>query len=247
MNPDAQIIILAGGKGKRMGGDLPKVLIEARGRALIEHLLVSVFSLNFKPVVVVGYKGEMVKERLGEKVDYALQEEQLGTGHAVLCAKDVANDAKNIVVLYGDMPNIKPETIENLLRIHSQEQPALTMMTIKVPHFENENAGFYGFGRVIRNEKGEIEKIIELKDASEKEKNIKELNPSLFCFNAEWLWKNLPLIKNLNAQGEYYLTDLAGLAISQGEKITSAEIAAVQCIGVNTPEDLKRAELLLEK
>lgn len=248
MNPSVQIIILAGGKGKRMGGDMPKVLIQLKNRPLISYLLDSVMPIaSLPPIVVVGFKGELVKQTLGNKVDYVTQAEQLGTGHAVMCAREASSGAKNIAVLYGDMPAISAETIKNLLALHDRENTDLTMMTINVPHFNNEYAGFNGFGRIVRDAAGNIKKSVEFKDASEEERNITELNPSLFCFKSDWLWEAIAQIKNNNVQGEYYLTDLVGLAIFQNKKIASLRIDPLECIGVNTPEELKRAEEILGK
>lgn len=249
MNPSVQIIILAGGQGKRMGGGMPKVLTLFNGRPIIEYSLdaVAELELGSAPVVVVGFGAEMVKERLGDRAVYALQAEQLGTGHAVLCAKEnVSEKTESVVVLYGDHPNIKAETIRRLLALHAAERPAITMMTLTVPGFDGIYSLFRGFGRVARGADGNILKIVEVKDASDEEKNIRELNPSLFCFNAPWLLENLPKLGNKNNSGEYYLTDMVGLAIEQGQKIASLEIDYKECIGVNTPEELRIAgEIIL--
>ena len=247
MPSQTKIIILAAGKGKRMGGDIPKVLVRLNGKPLISYLLNSLKFLQIKekPIVVVGFRADMVKEELGDSMEYVFQKEQLGTGHAVMCAKDKIGTANKLIVLYGDMPNIKPKTISNLLELHNNESPVLTMMTIKVPNFENEYAGFMGFGRVIRNEDGNIKKIVEIRDADEKEKKVTELNPSLFCFDSSWLLSNLDKLTNKNAQEEYYLTDLVGLAIEEGKKISSLEISPMECVGVNTPEELRYAETIV--
>ncbi len=249
MEPSVQIIILAGGQGKRMGGNAPKVLTLFNGRPIIEYSLdaAAELELPFAPVVVVGFGAEMVMERLGDRAIYALQAEQLGTGHAVLCAKEKVEDAtESVIVLYGDHPNIKAETIRRLLALHAAERPAITMMTLTVPDFLGVYSLFRGFGRIVRGADGKILRNVEVKDASEEEKNIRELNPSLYCFNAEWLWENLPKVRNENNVGEYYLTDMVGLAIEQGEKIASLEIDYRECIGVNTPEELRIAgEIIL--
>ncbi len=244
MESSVQIIILAGGQGKRMGGEVPKVLTLFNGRPIIEYSLdaAAELELPLRPVVVVGFGAEMVKERLGDRVEYALQAEQLGTGHAVLCARDiVAGKFENVIVLYGDHPNIKAETIRRLLALHAAENPAITMMTLAVPDFLGVYSLFRGFGKIVRGADGKILKNVEVKDANDEEKNIRELNPSLYCFNAPWLWENLPKVGNKNKSGEYYLTDMVGLAIQQGQKIASLEIDYRECIGVNTPEELRIA------
>lgn len=241
---NATVIILAGGKGKRMGQDAPKVLTLLNGLPLIKYVTSAVIKSNTsdKIVIVIGYKGEMVKNFLGEKFVYAKQMEQLGTGHAVLCAQKVSVGAKNIIVLYGDMPNVSSETIKNLAQKHNLEQSVLTMMTTKVPNFDGIFNCFKSFGRIVRDSAGAIVRIVEEKDATEEEKNITEVNPSLFCFDGAWLWDNLPKLKNFNAQEEYYLTDLVGLSIEGKHKIASLEIDPLECIGVNTPEELELAE-----
>ena len=162
----AKIIILAGGKGKRMGGEKPKVLALFNGRLIIDYCLAPVGELGLltKPVVVVGFGAEMVKEYLGGRAEYAIQSEQLGTSHAVLCAKNqVEGKAETVVVLYADHPNTKSETVRRLLDLHQKERPEITMMTLTVPDFAGVYSAFYGFGRVVRDENGKIRKIVELK------------------------------------------------------------------------------------
>jgi len=247
---NTQVIILAGGKGTRMKQDIPKVLTFLGDKVLIEYILSSVNQCNFiiKPLIVIGYRGELVKEQLGDGVIYVEQKEQLGTGHAVFCCKNnFSKDAKNIMILYGDMPNIKSGTIIKLAEIQNNSDAVLTMMTLSVSDFQEERKCFYAFGRIIRNQNKQIKKIVELRDANDDEKNIKELNPSLFCFNKDWLLKNLDNLKNNNSQNEYYLTDLVGIAIDEGSKINSLTVDPDECIGVNTVEELKRAEGIILK
>lgn len=243
-----QIIILAGGKGKRMESELPKVLTVFGNKPMIDYVVSAVekLSLPKKPIVVIGHGSELVKNYLGERAEYAVQEKQLGTGHAVLCAKDkVCKDTEGVLVLYGDHPNTKTETIKKILSSHDEKKPILTMATVNVPNFEGFFNNFYGFGRIVRNDEGEIVKIVELRDATEEEKRTLELNPSFFCFNADWLWENLPKIKNENSQGEYYLTDLVAMAINEKKTICSVEVDPIECIGVNTKEELGRAEEII--
>jgi len=245
MLDNTQVIILAGGKGTRMEQELPKVLTTLGNKFLIEYILKSVNECNFKinPLVVVGYKGELVKEKLGDNLVYIEQKEQLGTGHAVLCAKDYfSKDAKNIIILYGDMPNISKQTILKLADMQDRDNAVLSMMTVNVPDFLDFRKCFYAFGRIVRDKNKKIKKIVELRDATDEEKNITELNPSLFCFNKDWLLKNLDNLKNNNSQREYYLTDLIGIAIDEGSNINSLSVDPDECIGVNTLEELKRAE-----
>lgn len=242
-----QIIILAAGHGKRMNnGDLPKVLVPFKSQPMIKHLLKSIKESGVcdKPAIVVGQGANQVKKVLGPDYIYIFQSEQLGTGHAVACAKDALKDkAENIMVLYGDHPLISPEMIRNLTDNHLASGKMITMATVKAPDFNDWRQGFYQFGRLVRNQSHKVCQIIELKDANEEEKEITEINPGYYCFNANWLWENLDNLKNNNAQNEYYLTDLIGIACNEGEEINSVEIEPQEALGVNTKEQLE----LLEK
>jgi len=241
-----QIIILAAGLGKRMQNkELPKALTPLRGRPLISYLLDSIKESGVcaKPVIVVGKMADMVKAALGPNYTYVFQAEQLGTGHAVMCAKDeLAGKAENILILYGDQPLITPETIKKLVATHLSAGPVLTIGTVKVTDFANWRAGFYDFGRINRDLSGNVVGIIEKKDAIEKQWDIKEINPGYYCFAADWLWENLAKLKNENAQKEYYLTDLIGLACQQGQNISTVEIEPKEALGVNNEEHLKLLE-----
>lgn len=239
-----QIIVLAAGKGKRMQTDLPKVLVQLKGKPLVKHLLESIerSGVCAKPVLVVGQKREMVMSELGDNYHYAIQEEQLGTGHAVNCASGHSTEADQILVLYGDHPHVSADTIKNIVDDHAANQSIVTIATVEVPDFHEWRAGFFDFGRIVRDENDKIIKIVEKKDATENELAIKEVNPAYFCFNAKWLWEQLPTLKNQNAQGEYYLTDLIGLAQQQSHEINSIKIEPHEALGVNTPEQLALLE-----
>lgn len=233
------IIILAAGKGTRMKSDLPKVIQELKNQPLIEYVVATIESLSVKPVVVVS-EDNIVRDYLGDRVEYVIQAERLGTGHAVMQAEEFLKDKLGgTIVLYGDMPFIKAESIENLVKIHNDNNSQISLMTVRVPNFEGQYKDFYDFGRIIRNEKGEVERIIELKDANEKEKENKELNTSYFCFDNQWLWQNIKKLKNNNVAGEYYLTDLLGIAIEKGDNVTTVEILPEEAVGINTMEHLE--------
>ena len=242
-----QFIILAAGRGTRLNReDLPKVLVPFKGKPLIVHLLsqISKIAKNQKPVIVVGYLSEKIKESLGSRYEYALQDPQLGTAHAVKAAKSKVN-AENILVLYGDMPFITEAPLRKLIRMHHDANANISMFTAKVVNFENKFVSLLHYGRIIRNFKNEIIKITEFKDASESEKQIMEINPGIYMFNAKWLWDNIKKIKNKNAQKEYYLTDIVEIAIAQKEIIHSLPIPPREIIGINSIEDLERAEKML--
>lgn len=236
-----QIIVLAGGKGSRMNADMPKVLVPLKGKPLIKHLLEAIAKsgISLNPILVVGQKRELIMNELGPFYRYAIQTEQLGTGHAVNSARQLAeNQANHILILYGDHPCVSAETIKNLAEAHIQSNGVLTIATVIVPNFDDWRAGFFDFGRIIRDGSGQIVKIIEKKDATDIEKQITEINPAYFCFKASWLWQHLSKIKNRNSQGEYYLTDLIGLAQNQGHIINSIAIEPREALGVNTAEQL---------
>lgn len=237
-----QIVILAAGRGTRLGGEIPKVLVMLKNKPLILHLLHELhYRQLIKPVVVVGFGADKVKGILGNDAVYAYQEEQKGTAHALMCAKKQIH-AENILVLYGDMPFVKADSLRELMRLHHKKESVLSMFTTKVPNFEGLYKGMEHYGRVIRSFDGKIGKITEFKDASSHEREFKELNPGIYMFNTEWLWKSIKLVKNKNVQHEYYLTDLIEIAIKQGININSMPIPPKEVIGINSVEDLKLAE-----
>jgi len=243
-----RVVVLAAGQGKRMNSDLPKVLLPLGGEPLIKHLLTGVeqSQLTKPAVVVVGYRAELVQQTLGANHHYVLQKEQLGTGHAVLVAESaLRGQAEHIMVLYGDHPLVDATTINRLIQAHLEGESVLTMGTIKIPDFEKWRQIFLSYGRIVRDERGEISQIVEYKDATKEQQGITEVNPSYLCFDSEWLWENLKKISNTNAQKEYYLTDLPALARAQGKRIASVEVKPESGLGANTPEQLRSLEEFL--
>ncbi len=242
------VVILAAGDGKRMKSTLPKVMHELTGKSLVEHVLDHVEGVQsfIKPIIVVSPKHTLVQDLLGDRAEYVVQPEQLGTGHAVSVAESKLKDAvSHVVVLYGDMPFISSQSINKLIVRHLERKNTVTLMTLIVPNFEEVYQPFYGFGRIVRrHEDGHIARIVERKDASEKELAILELNPSIFCFKAEWLWNSIKSLKNDNMQKEYYLTDLIQIAIAEGQKVSSISIDPREALGINTAEDLETAKNL---
>lgn len=244
------VIILGAGEGKRMKSDVPKVLVPLHGKPMISYVLHAVehADVNPHPVIVVGFKSDVVMNALGSEYTYALQTEQLGTGHAVLQAYEIVKDAfDHIVVLYGDQPHITSEVINQLVDTHVSHDATMSLMTITVPDFEEWRAGLFNFSRVIRNDAGEVVRTIERKDASEDELRIRELNPAFFCFRASWLWEQLPKLGNNNAQHEFYLTDLLEVATRSGEKVASFSGDPLVALGANTKEELQLLEDLTAK
>jgi bifunctional UDP-N-acetylglucosamine pyrophosphorylase/glucosamine-1-phosphate N-acetyltransferase len=248
MNSIISPVILAAGDGKRMQSDLPKVMHLLHGKPLVEHAVAAAEAVSDlqKPVIIVSPKHTMVQDHLGDRAQYAVQEQQLGTGHAVMQAQGLLHGvADHVVVLYGDMPFVSPASIEQLIAKHIERGNTVTLMTATVPNFENEYACFAKFGRIVRLDGGYIQKIVEAKDASEGELQILEVNPSIFCFKAEWLWHHLNALQNINAQGEYYLTDLIEMAIADHQLISSVPVAPREAMGINTKEELDSAATLV--
>lgn len=244
---DFAVVILAAGKGKRMGGGVPKVLRLVGDKPIIRHLVDSVLAseVTEKPVVVVCDEDTLIQDVLGKSCDYAVQAEQLGTGHAVACARSLLEGkAKRVLVFYGDMPFVSKETIWKLKEMESKDDGVLILFTTEVSDFADWRRSFYNFGRIIRDKKGEIIAIKEKKDCQSEDFEIKEINPGFYCFDSAWLWSHLEKLDNKNSQGEYYLTDLVKQAMVEGHKIHSIKIDPRECIGINTIEELVLANKL---
>lgn len=244
------VLILAAGQGKRMGHGTPKVLREIWGRPIISYLLEAVqkSEVTQRPTVVVSPDHNLIQGILGGSCDYIIQPKQLGTGHAASCARPfLRGKAEKVIVLYGDHPLIRPETIRDLKDRCEENHNIISLFTTAVEDFADWRQTFYNFGRIIRDEGGEIKNIREKRDASLEELKIREVNPGLSCYDAEWLWEHLEKLNNQNAQGEYYLTDLVKMAIDEGQKIISVKIDSRECLGVNTPEELEIAGRLIKK
>ena len=240
-------VILAAGHGTRMKSKLPKFLHPLAGRPLIEWSLQAVDGLSdLRPVVVVGYTREQVRDLLGERVDYSVQEELLGTGHALMQAKErLYQRADQILVLYSDMPLLRPQTLRKLTQLRSdptQQQrlpTVLSMLTV-----EREEA--QGFGRVVRDENGVVRKIVEEVDCTPEEAAIRELNPGVYCFDAQWLWENLSLLTP-SPNGEYYLTDMVGIVADQGGRIETVAASPDEAYGINDRSHLAVAARALRQ
>lgn len=244
-----RVVILAAGKGTRMKSDIPKPLISVAGEPMVTRLIRSVKAsgVDAKPIVVVGSWSEaLFREALGDSVDYAVQTEQLGTGHAVRAAKEVVGSADRIIVLYGDHPFLRPEVIKGLSDLQSANSGSVAMLTAKVPNFDGDFQTFIKWGRILRSDDGKVTAIREAKDATPAELAVTEVNPAIFAFPATWAWEKLETLKNENASGEYYLTDLIGAAMSSGVPIVTAPAEPFDVIGINSPEELVRAESMVE-
>ena len=232
------IVILAAGQGKRMRSDLPKVLQPLAGRPLLKHVIDVAQSLDPADVrVVFGHGGDRVREALaGEKVSWVLQAEQLGTGHAVLqAAPDIPPD-NLVLVLYGDVPLIRRSTLDELVKLAGDNALSLLTMVVEDPT---------GYGRVVRDAKGEVQKIVEQKDATKPQLKITECNTGIVAAPARLMRQWLGLLKSDNAQGEYYLTDVIAMAAAEGIKInTLVAPTAGEVLGVNDKVQLAEVEAL---
>lgn len=243
------IVVLAAGEGKRMGAEgMPKVLVPVKGKPILGHLLdaIKASGVDPKPTLVIGVHAEMVQKTFGDTCQYVLQAERLGTGHALKVTRALLEPtATDIMSLYGDHVLLSPQTIRTLAETHEREGNVLTLATITTPDFTDWRLNFYDFGRIIRHDDGTLDKIVEKKDATPSQLEIKEVNPGYYCFNASWLWSALERLTPANAQGEYYLTDLLQQAVEQKVKIGSISIDPKEALGINTKEQLTLAESLL--
>ena len=233
-------IVLAAGKGTRMKSDKCKVMHEVLHKPMIGHIVESLRKANVdRIVVVVGHGAESVKEYLKDSVEYALQEPQLGTGHAAMQAEMLKEEKGDTIILCGDGPCIQSETI--LKVFEANKDHACSVVTAVL-----EDGARYG--RIVRNEKNLVEKIVEAKDCSSEELEIKEINTGIFCFKNELLFEGLKEIKNNNAQNEYYLTDLVEIFNKKGLSVNAMVVDDVdETMGVNDRVDLAKAQKWLKQ
>jgi bifunctional UDP-N-acetylglucosamine pyrophosphorylase / glucosamine-1-phosphate N-acetyltransferase len=231
-------IILAAGQGTRMKSKLYKVLHPVLGKPMVQHVLEQVRAVGLQDVVtVVGFGSDKVKEHLGNNSAFVLQEEQLGTGHAVMQAEEFMKDKKGTtLVVCGDTPLITKETFQKLCEHHEQEGSKATILTANAPNPT-------GYGRVIRNAQGEVERIVEQKDAGPEELLVGEINTGTYCFDNEALFEALKEVSNDNAQGEYYLTDVIEILKKKSEKVSAFLTPNFdETLGVNDRVALAQAE-----
>ena len=234
------VVILAAGQGKRMYSQLPKVLHTLAGRPMIEHVLAASDALAPRQVCVVyGHGGERVREALARpEIAFARQEPQLGTGHAVQQALPVLSDADTTVVLYGDVPLIKGET---LARLVAQARGGVAVLTAELEDPR-------GYGRIIRDKDGRIAEIVEEKDASESQKAVREINTGLMALPTSKLERWLGQLENNNAQREYYLTDVVKLAQRDGVAVEAVTVGnATETLGVNSRAQLAELERVYQR
>ncbi|HEY8848973.1 MAG TPA: sugar phosphate nucleotidyltransferase, partial [Thermoanaerobaculia bacterium] len=199
MSDSLEVIILAAGLGTRMKSARVKVLHRAAGRPIIDYVVDLATQISDKPpVVIIGHQREAVQKWLGDRARYAVQEEQLGTGHAVLQAEKILgkSGARNILILSGDVPLTRAETLRRLIEEHERSKNALTLLTMRLS-----DPAMYG--RIVRDSSGAVVKIVEAKDAGNAEKTIDEVNAGIYVFRSGHLFENLHKLSSHNAQGEY--------------------------------------------
>jgi bifunctional UDP-N-acetylglucosamine pyrophosphorylase/glucosamine-1-phosphate N-acetyltransferase len=235
-------VVLAAGKGTRMKSALPKVLHRVCGRFMVEHVIQAARVAGAaRVVVVIGYKADMVSRSLGDAVDYAYQKEQLGTGHAVMTAMSAVEPEEDLVmVLCGDTPLITAATLHRLQEHHCASGAAVTILTAR---YENPS----GYGRIIRSADGTVQGIVEDKDATPAQRETKEINTGIYCFNKEVLLSALSAIGADNVQGEYYLTDCIAAIKETNGKVETVTGSEEETLGINSRVQLAEAEGVLRR
>lgn len=239
---DLVAVVLAAGKGTRMKSQRPKVLHEVGGKAMVARVLSAVEQAGAERcTVIIGFGADEVRKRLGDAYDYVVQAEQLGTGHAVLLAQESLKDAATVLVVCGDTPLLRAETLRNLLAVHRETKAAATVLTTIMPDPT-------GYGRVIRDATGKVARIVEQKDGSPAELAVAEVNTGTYCFAGRELWEMLAQVGCDNAQGEYYLTDVIGLLTAAGKRVSAAICEdPEETLGVNSRLQLATAEAIVRQ
>ncbi len=235
-------VILAAGQGTRMKSNLPKALHLVAGKPMVDHAMGAVQTVSRdKPILVVGAGADQVRATLGDRAHYVVQERQLGTGHAVLQARPLlAGQSDLVVVTYADMPLLRRETLRRLVERQREVGPVFTMLTVIQDNPR-------GFGRVLRDASGAVISVVEEADATPEQLAIRELNAGVYCFDADWLWTHLEQIP-LSAKGEYYLTDMVGIAASEGSRVEALTTDdPSELLGINTRVHLAEATTAMRR
>ena len=250
-------VVLAAGKGTRMRSTLPKMLHPLAGLPLLAHVLKSVEAIPstaafatlhgtlspHRPVVVLGHEGEQVATAFGDRCLYAIQPEQLGTGHAVLMAQSVVDALdplpQTVLVCYGDTPLVRSEVLASVVAEHIKSRAVVTFLTACTDQPSD-------YGRVVRDSQGCVREIVEVKRATSEQLRIREVNSGVYCFDRVWLWSTLQDLPR-NPAGEYYLTDLVAIAGTQDLPIATVQGSLEETVGVNNRVQLAEAEQIVQR
>lgn len=237
------VVVLAAGQGTRMKSKLFKVMHPVMGRPMVGHVVNAAIDADASEVITItGHGAEVVRDYLGEKSQYVFQEEQLGTAHAVMQAKDLLEGKEGTtLVLSGDTPLLRAETLQQLMAFHEEEEAKATILTALADDP-------FGYGRVIRTEDGLVSKVVEEKDASEDEKKVREINTGTYCFDNQALFQALEKVDNDNAQGEYYLPDVLEILKNDHEKVGAFQLDNMdEALGVNNRVALAEASRIMRE
>ncbi len=237
---DVHCVILAAGQGTRMKSERAKVLHEIAGRSMVDYVIDTARSIGaWRPIVVIGYGADEVREAVGDRVEFVRQAPQLGTGHALLQARDqIERSSAIVLVLYGDTPFITAETLRQLIDTHVSAKADLSLIT-----FRPIDPALYG--RIVRDAAGQVVDIIEYKEATPEQRAIAECNSGIFCYRTDWLLLHLDQLQPRAGHGEFYLTDLVGIAAREGAIVASSEGDEHEVLGINDRVQLAQAERVM--
>lgn len=242
MIPSISAVVLAAGKGTRMKSAQAKVLHEVFFRPMIQHVLDAVRAASIDQcAVIVGHQRQEVLRVLeGYPITPVVQEEQLGTGHAVLCAESACGGADEVMILCGDTPLIQADTLAAMIAAHRRQQASLTLMTTLLDQP-------FGYGRILSDDQGAVRAIVEEKDATEEERGIREINAGIYLVERNFLFQALHQVGTANSQGEVYLTDIVAIANRQGKAVQKfVHPQAIDVLGVNSRIELAQAHATLQ-
>ena len=231
-------LILAAGKGTRMKSDIPKHLFDVAGRTMVEWVALAAKAVDDKPVAITSEDNELIKSIMGDSVEYAVQYERLGTGHAVMAAEGYFPESGYIVVLLGDMALLRGESVKNIVEQTKENGWSASVLTAVTDNP-------FGYGRIVRSVQGGVEAIVEQRDASPEQLEIGEINTGVMCFDVNALKDALSKLKNNNSQGEYYLTDTIKIMVGQGLTVGAVQCPFEESLGVNDRAQLAEANKIM--
>lgn len=233
-----QVVVLCAGKGTRMKSEKAKVMHEIMGKPMSKYIYDLAKGISEKkPIFVVGHKKEQIEDYYKDTVEYVEQKEQLGTGHAIMITKDFLSPEDDILILCGDTPLVKKESIEKIIE-HNTSDAVILSSIVENP---------FGYGRIVKDSQGRFEKIVEEKDADYNQRSIREINAGMYLAKGSLIIENIDKLSNDNANGEYYLTDLFEILKNQGKIISVENIDKEEIFGINTRAQLEEARVIIQK